>query len=322
MAILAKWGEFNVLEDLTVAADNPLTAIAMTIFIENDLFAQLNLDVDTCIRFFLTIEKNYARYPDLAYHTNLHAVDVVNSLYVLLQNKTIKPHLSPLDLFSSVVAAAVHDVGHTGVTNQYLCSIDDPMALLYKKQSVLENYHAMTTFLIVAKYPQCDIFKALTPAQRTQAHQLIIQIVLGTDMSCHAQHLNEVAALTNSMTKPINLAKASQTDMNKLLCALVHFADVGASAKPWKQCHEWAQRIMTELFALGDKEKALGLPVGYDRTKVTLAQSQVLFIDNVITPIWTTWDNFIELNTSSNDGSSLQSINVAANRQQWLKKAI
>jgi hypothetical protein len=47
----------------------------------------------------MAVEDNYARFADLPYHNNLHAADVVHSIYVLLQTPCIRPHLSPLEVW-------------------------------------------------------------------------------------------------------------------------------------------------------------------------------------------------------------------------------
>ena len=65
---------------------------------------------------------------------------------------------TPLEVMSAIFAAAIHDVDHPGLTNQFLIntsklrSISDPtffessfpgseLALMYNDESVLENHH-------------------------------------------------------------------------------------------------------------------------------------------------------------------------------------
>ena len=58
-----------------------------------------------------------------------------------------------------------------------------------------------------------------------------------------------------------------------MLKALVHAADVGNPSRPFEICKLWALKIVSEFFAQGDKEKALGLEVSMncDRKTVNFA---------------------------------------------------
>ena len=57
---------------------------------------------------------------------------------------------SNLEMFAALVAAAVHDVDHPGVTNQFLIETGDDLALLYNDNSVLENHHLAVAFKTMA----------------------------------------------------------------------------------------------------------------------------------------------------------------------------
>jgi len=45
-----------------------------------------------------------------------------------------------------LVAAAIHDVNHPGVNNQFLITVRHSLATLYNDISVLENHHLATAF--------------------------------------------------------------------------------------------------------------------------------------------------------------------------------
>eukprot|EP00971_Amphidinium_carterae_P220913 4386090-Amphidinium_carterae.2 len=57
--------------------------------------------------------------------------------------------------------------------------------------------------------------------------------------------------------------------------------------KPWALCEKLAHLCLDEFFAQGDLEKEAGLPVQMlnDRDKVNRPNSQVGFIEFVITPL-------------------------------------
>jgi hypothetical protein len=56
------------------------------------------------------------------------------------------------DVFALMVASLGHDVGHPGVNNFYMINARTPLAELYNDQSVLENYHATSLFLLMRKH--------------------------------------------------------------------------------------------------------------------------------------------------------------------------
>ena len=67
---------------------------------------------------------------------------------------------------------------------------------------------------------------------------------------------------------------------------LLHVADISNCSKPWKISHKWSEKVLTEYFLQGDKEKYLGLPISplCDRLIVELSKSQIGFIDVIVIP--------------------------------------
>ena len=49
--------------------------------------------------------------------------------------------MTKIEIFSLLIAAAIHDYDHPGKTNGYLIATKDPLAVLYNDRSVLENHH-------------------------------------------------------------------------------------------------------------------------------------------------------------------------------------
>ena len=93
------------------------------------------------------------RYPSVPYHNNTHAADVLHSTFCLLNHPSLRGCFTDIEIFASLVAAACHDVGHPGYTNQFLVATQSPLAILYNDQSVLENHHAASTFKVGTNCP-------------------------------------------------------------------------------------------------------------------------------------------------------------------------
>ena len=57
--------------------------------------------------------------------------------------------MTTLEILAILIAAAIHDVEHTGTTNSFHIHSNSEYALLYNDRSVLENHHLYTAFKIM-----------------------------------------------------------------------------------------------------------------------------------------------------------------------------
>ncbi|THD23641.1 hypothetical protein D915_005728 [Fasciola hepatica] len=113
---------------------------------ELNLFQLLKIDRCRLLTFAALLDANYLPNP---YHNQIHGADVTHAVTRLLQTKRIRAMTSSVEKFALVVAAAAHDVGHPGVTNQFLINTSHPLAITYNDISVLENYHCASVFALM-----------------------------------------------------------------------------------------------------------------------------------------------------------------------------
>ena len=57
--------------------------------------------------------------------------------------------MTTLEILVILIAAAIHDVEHTGTTNSFHIQSNSEFALLYNDKSVLENHHLYTAFKLM-----------------------------------------------------------------------------------------------------------------------------------------------------------------------------
>ena len=76
---------------------------------------------------------------------------------------------------------------------------------------------------------------------------------------------------------------------------MVHCADLSNPTKPLELYTQWVDRLMTETFKQGDKERRQGLSISplCDRHTVNVAKCQVNFINFIVEPIWETMAQLI-----------------------------
>ena len=83
---------------------------------------------------------------------------------------------TPLEVMSAIFAAAIHDVDHPGLTNQFLINTSSELAIMYNDESVLENHHLAVAFKLLQN-SDCDILVNLTKKQRQTLRKMVIDMV-------------------------------------------------------------------------------------------------------------------------------------------------
>jgi len=272
----------------------PLCAVTYTIFQERDLQKTFKIPTKVLVNFLLTLEDNYVR--EVPYHNSVHAADVTQSTHVLLLSPALESVFTNLEILAAIFAAAIHDVDHPGVTNQFLVNSSSDLALMYNDESVLENHHLAVAFKLLQN-PEMDILACLTKKQRGSLRKMVIDMVLATDMSKHMSLLADLK--TTVETKKVAgsgvLVLDNYTDRIQVLQNMVHCADLSNPTKPLQIYRKWVDRIMEEFFMQGDKERELGLDISpmCDRQKPSIEKSQVGFIDFIVHPLWETWADLV-----------------------------
>ncbi|XP_059078399.1 cAMP-specific 3',5'-cyclic phosphodiesterase-like isoform X3 [Tigriopus californicus] len=310
------WG-LNIFHVNDIAVDKGLTVIGYTIFKENDLINQFKIPHKTVLAFFMTLEEHYLK--EVPYHNSVHAADVLHSTNILLHSPALNGVFTPLEVLGGLFAAAIHDVDHPGLTNQYLINTSSELALMYNDESVLENHHLAVAFKLVQN-KDCDIFINLNKKQRQTLRKMVIDMVLATDMSKHMSLLADLKTMveTKKVAGSGVLLLDNYTDRIQVLQNMVHCADLAGPTKPLDLYRKWCGRIMEEFFQQGDKERDQGLDISpmCDRLNATVEKSQVGFIDYIVHPLWETWADLVYPDA----GEILE--NLESNREWWFNQIV
>ncbi|XP_039628619.1 cAMP-specific 3',5'-cyclic phosphodiesterase 4B isoform X3 [Polypterus senegalus] len=290
---LNKWG-LNIFRVAEFSNNRPLSCIMFAIFQERDLMKTFKIPVDTFITYIMTLEDHY--HADVAYHNSLHAADVTQSTHVLLSTPALDAVFTDLEILAALFAAAIHDVDHPGVSNQFLINTNSELALMYNDESVLENHHLAVGFKLLQE-ENCDIFQNLSKRQRQTLRKMVIDMVLATDMSKHMSLLADLKTMveTKKVTSSGVLLLDHYTDRIQVLRNMVHCADLSNPTKPLELYRQWTDRIMEEFFRQGDKERERGMEISpmCDKHTASVEKSQVGFIDYIVHPLWETWADLV-----------------------------
>uniref|UniRef100_A0AAX7U7Z7 Phosphodiesterase n=1 Tax=Astatotilapia calliptera TaxID=8154 RepID=A0AAX7U7Z7_ASTCA len=290
---LNKWG-LNIFSVSEFSNNRPLTCIMYAIFQERDLLKTFKIPADTFVAYMMTLEDHY--HSDVAYHNSLHAADVAQSTHILLSTPALDAVFTDLEILAAIFAAAIHDVDHPGVSNQFLINTNSELALMYNDESVLENHHLAVGFKLLQE-DNCDIFQNLTKKQRQSLRKMVIDMVLATDMSKHMSLLADLKTMveTKKVTSSGVLLLDNYTDRIQVLRNMVHCADLSNPTKSLELYRQWTDRIMEEFFHQGDRERERGMEISpmCDKHTASVEKSQVGFIDYIVHPLWETWADLV-----------------------------
>ncbi|XP_037837875.1 cAMP-specific 3',5'-cyclic phosphodiesterase 4C-like isoform X3 [Kryptolebias marmoratus] len=288
-----KWG-IDIFKVSEYSGNHPLTVTMYTIFQERDLLKSFKIPADIFINFMMTLEDHY--HADVAYHNNIHAADVVQSTNVLLSTPALEAVFTDLEILAALFAAAIHDVDHPGVSNQFLINTNSELALMYNDVSVLENHHLAVGFKLLQE-DNCDIFQNLSKKQRQSLRKMVIDMVLATDMSKHMNLLADLKTMveTKKVTSLGVLLLDNYSDRIQVLQNMVHCADLSNPTKPLELYRKWTDRIMVEFFTQGDRERDRGMEISpmCDKQNASIEKNQVGFIDYIVHPLWETWADLV-----------------------------
>ena len=185
----------------------------------------------------------------------------------------------------------MHDYAHKGLTNDFIISTRDPLALLYNDQSPMENHHLCASFEIIHCH---GIIQHLDKATQQTIRKRIIDLILSTDMSKHLGLVSKFhsAHSSRSSNSPQDQeiqrrVSLSDIDNNLATTILLKLADIGHLASQQHVHEKWVGRLEEEFFNQGDKERGLNIEITplFDRTKKGISKSQIGFFEIVALPI-------------------------------------
>lgn len=264
------------------------------------LFSKLNLleefqVPENVFRAFL-IELSNRYINSNTYHNYKHGVDVCFTCYRLATIPGLTSVFSALEVFSLLVGALAHDVGHPGLNNVYLIKAKHDLAIRHNDRSPLENMHCTVLYEIASK-EGLNIFMGLADKDWREARKTIITIILGTDMSHHFEQISKTQLFNEVNGEDVRSFCAGhkddidcfRDDKNRLfvLELILHCSDISNPFKPFDICSAWADLVVEEFCLQGDRERSEGLEISpmCDRATINLYNMQMGFIEFVVSPL-------------------------------------
>lgn len=195
----------------------------------------MNFTLDQLHRFLLACRAAYNTF--VPYHNFRHVVDVLQATFHFLVSigslppyrsasglqPTARPKspmaelLQPFEALTLLITAIGHDVGHPGVNNGFLVTLNAPLAQLYNDRSVLESFHCAAYSQILRRYWPSAF------ADSNLRH-LMISSILATDMGLHFEYMRKMGDLQEKLrgSESIDSWKdATKIEHKALTCALL-----------------------------------------------------------------------------------------------------
>ncbi|KAL1501286.1 hypothetical protein ABEB36_006635 [Hypothenemus hampei] len=249
-----------------------------SIYMFIDLFGASKFELNSLVRFVLTVKKNYRRVP---YHNWTHGFSVANSMYCIL--KRSEGCFKINECLALLTGALCHDLDHRGKNNKFMSDIESPLAAIYST-STMEHHHFNQTVTILQQEGH-NIFTKLSSNDYKQVLGYLKHCILATDL---AMFFPNKARLMTIVEKG-NFSWSS-TDHRLLLQAIsMTGADLSASAKPWDVQVKTVKVIFEEFYQQGDAEREAGrcpIPMMDRHQQDEQPSSQVGFLNGICLPCY------------------------------------
>ena len=294
--------EFNIFDFYEKNKNiNPFTLASQILLQKYDII--FYSDPMTLFNFLKELQEHYTKIA--IYHTEKHAIDMLQTLFIYISKSNAIDYLflNKLDIISLLVAGVCHDVGHKGYNNDYQIKMYTDLAITYNDKSILENYHICVTFKLL-KNDNLNIFRNISKNDFSYIRKRIIDLIFSTDMFYHSR----IIALMKSRIENKNIKNGINSDkivndagnnlfneQQEVLNYLIHIGDISHSTKLFEITYKWSTLLTQEFWRQGDEEKEKGFSVNflYDRSNIDIGRNQVGFIKGIIIPSFDILVNFL-----------------------------
>ncbi|KAK2595761.1 3',5'-cyclic-nucleotide phosphodiesterase [Conoideocrella luteorostrata] len=217
---------------------------------------------DQLINYLVACRAAYNSF--VPYHNFRHVVDVLQATFNFLvhigalpsypkgqregtfpEKSPIATLLSPFEALTLLITAIGHDVGHPGVNNGFLATLNAPLAQLYNDRSVLESFHCAAYSQILRRYWPSAF-------EDRKMRSLMISSILATDMGLHFDYMKKLGDIQERLQDSNSTEgwNGRQIEDHKALACslLIKCADISNVARHHDAALKW-MHILSEEFS-------------------------------------------------------------------------
>jgi len=213
------------------------------------------------------------------------------------------------EALAAIVAAAVHDMDHEGLTNEFYARMLDARALLYGMENVNEKHHVASCLLLL-NMPEFDMLSSLSSRSRARVCSMLSNIVYATSLKVHFDVMREFDEMMNQGP---DFASDERARLLAIKLA-IKVADIAHATHDEMQHRRWTDRLEAEMWRQGDIEKRTGLPLSQfaDRYNPGMRAGQTGFMDVIVLPMLRSFTRLLPACTPLLEGA-------LANYEIWRK---
>ncbi|WIA12087.1 hypothetical protein OEZ85_012163 [Tetradesmus obliquus] len=272
--------------DCSTRSQEELVRMAYDVFMMSGVVQELELAESDLSLFLSAVAGHY--HAHVPYHNFGHAVQVLHTVWMIMEHSSARCVLSAGEELVLLVAAICHDLDHDGFTNSYHVASHSELAQRYNDKSVQENHHCALTFQLLRTSGNL-LARFAERAEWEAARRLLVEAILSTDMHGHF-------TLTQELQKhgPA-FAPELEADRTLLVKAILHAADISNPLRPWQGALAAAERVHAEFAQQAAQERLQQLPVAPHMEAsdpAVWARMEVEFIDYVVGPLWSRLSQF------------------------------
>jgi 3'5'-cyclic nucleotide phosphodiesterase/Adenylate and Guanylate cyclase catalytic domain len=166
-----------------------------------------------------------------------------------------KIQLDPIAQFALLFAALIHNVDHTGHTNQQLIQQDSPLGIQYRNRCVTEQNSFTVAWKIFMHQDFRDLRKCLFRTENNMQYfrQLVINLVLETDLFDTEMKIVRRIRWDKAYGKNEFGSEPNSYDLYNQKCTIflqhiIQAADIMHTMQSWRMYHGWNKRLFEETY--------------------------------------------------------------------------
>ncbi|GAO13889.1 uncharacterized protein UV8b_03876 [Ustilaginoidea virens] len=288
-------------------SDDELLVAALVMFKHALVLPELEpwrLSADQLVSYLVACRAAYNSF--VPYHNFRHVVDVLQATFnFLVRIGALPPYpsgheqrsfaekspmaglLTPFEALTLLITAIGHDVGHPGVNNGFLATLNAPLAQLYNDRSVLESFHCAAYSQILRRYWPSAF-------EDRKMRSLMISSILATDMGLHFDYMKKLGDAQERLqhNKSIKGWSGRQIEDHKALACslLIKCADISNVARHHDAALKWMYILSEEFSRQASMEEELDIKSSLlaqpKKDILSLATAQLGFMNVFAIPLF------------------------------------